>query len=63
MIEQHWTKSGYSTGGDANCVEVRSPVPGETVQVRDTQNRPLGTIDLPRHQWTSLLGALRAGRL
>jgi hypothetical protein len=48
-----WHKSTYS-GGSGSCVEVTE---GETVLVRDTDNRPLGHIDYTPEAWAAFLSS------
>ncbi|OOC55902.1 MULTISPECIES: DUF397 domain-containing protein [Nocardiopsis] len=55
-----WHKSSYSGGSGAECVEVAE---GDTVFVRDTQNRELGHIEYSPAEWTSFLHDLKAGPL
>ncbi|WP_150249354.1 DUF397 domain-containing protein [Nocardiopsis deserti] len=49
--EPHWRKSSYS-GGSGSCVEVAE---GQSVLVRDTQNRERGHIDYTPGAWTAFL--------
>lgn len=49
-----WHKSSYSTDGD--CVEVAE---GESVLIRDTQHRELGSLSFQSTEWTHLLNALQ----
>lgn len=55
-----WFTSSYTTGngGDGNCVEVAFL--GSDVAVRDTKNRPGGTLTLPAPAWSHFLKALPA---
>ncbi|MEE2036205.1 DUF397 domain-containing protein [Nocardiopsis sp. CT-R113] len=48
-----WHKSTYS-GAAGSCVEVAE---GESVLVRDTENRPLGHIDYTPEAWAAFLGS------
>lgn len=57
--QQPWHKSSYS-GSAGNCVEVAG---GESVLVRDTENRELGHIEYSPTAWTSFLRRLKAGSL
>lgn len=51
-----WHKSSYSGGNGGDCVEVsEGPVTG----IRDTQNRELGHLTMPAHEWSALVCALR----
>jgi hypothetical protein len=52
-----WRKSSHS-GSNSNCVEVAF---GETVEVRDTKARHIGTLALTQHAWASFLCKLNAG--
>ncbi|WP_150240347.1 DUF397 domain-containing protein [Nocardiopsis quinghaiensis] len=54
-----WHKSSYSTA-NGSCVEVAE---GESVLVRDTENRKLGHIEYSPAEWTSFLRDLKAGPL
>ncbi|MFC9085498.1 DUF397 domain-containing protein [Nocardiopsis dassonvillei] len=49
MTNPPWHKSSYSDGAH-NCVEVAE---GETVLVRDTQNREMGHIGFTSDAWTA----------
>lgn len=51
-----WHKSSYSGGGGGNCVEVAE---GQSVLVRDTQNRELGHLTFTTPAWASLLNTLK----
>lgn len=46
-----WHKSSFS-GEAGRCVEVAE---GESVLVRDTENRPLGHIDYTPEAWAAFL--------
>ena len=46
-----WHKSSFS-GEAGSCVEVAE---GESVLVRDTENRPLGHIDYTPEAWAAFL--------
>lgn len=48
-----WHKSSHS-GGEGRCVEVAE---GESVLVRDTENRTLGHIDYTPEAWAAFLGS------
>ncbi|MFL1437116.1 DUF397 domain-containing protein [Nocardiopsis protaetiae] len=50
-----WHKSSYSSG-QGSCVEVAE---GQSVLVRDTQNRPLGHIDYSAEAWASFLQGVK----
>ncbi|GAA4951774.1 hypothetical protein GCM10023224_40450 [Streptomonospora halophila] len=75
---ERWTKSSYSNGTGANCVEVawrkstystggancvEVATPTPSVLVRDTQHRPLGHLDFPASEWAAFLTAARAAEL
>ncbi|MEU4518301.1 DUF397 domain-containing protein [Amycolatopsis sp. NPDC024027] len=50
-----WRKSTYS-GQEADCVEVAlAPV----VRIRDTKDRPGGTLETSTRSWDALLAELR----
>ncbi|WDZ90281.1 DUF397 domain-containing protein [Nocardiopsis sp. HUAS JQ3] len=53
-----WHKSSYSTNG-GECVEVAE---GQSVLVRDTQNRELGHLAFTTPEWAGLLNTLRTLR-
>ncbi|MFE1078584.1 DUF397 domain-containing protein [Nocardiopsis alba] len=53
--QRPWHKSSYSANG-GNCVEVSE---GATTHLRDTQNRGLAELSLPKAEWSALLHALR----
>ncbi|GLU46965.1 DUF397 domain-containing protein [Nocardiopsis ansamitocini] len=55
--DRKWHKSSYSTA-NGSCAEVAE---GETVLVRDTQNRGLGHIEYPLTAWISFLRDLKSG--
>jgi hypothetical protein len=51
-----WRKSSYSSGGEANCVEVAlSP---EVIGIRDTKDRTAGHLIIASRSWSSLLDQL-----
>ncbi|QUX29774.1 DUF397 domain-containing protein [Nocardiopsis akebiae] len=52
-----WHKSSYSGGSGGNCVEVAE---GQSVQMRDTQNREHGHLAFTTPEWTNLLNILKA---
>ncbi|NKZ00475.1 DUF397 domain-containing protein [Nocardiopsis alborubida] len=54
-MKPDWHKSSYS-GNQGACVEVRE---GVVTSIRDTQNRQLGRLSAPAHEWTALLAAVR----
>jgi len=48
-----WRKSSYSQSGTGQCVEVSG---GESVVgIRDTKNRALGHLTVPRPAWQAFL--------
>jgi hypothetical protein len=53
MLNQVWTKSSYSTGGDANCVECRTEQ--SRVLLRDTQHRSHGHLEFSAVEWRAFL--------
>ncbi|MDS1271614.1 DUF397 domain-containing protein [Lipingzhangella sp. LS1_29] len=57
-----WHKSSYSPNTDPNCVECRAPGP-DRMLLRDSQHPELGHLDLPSHEWTALLHAVRTGEV
>ncbi|WP_106584589.1 DUF397 domain-containing protein [Murinocardiopsis flavida] len=61
MIARDWNKSSYSSGGNTNCVEARSPE--DRIHVRDTQNRSMGHLSFPSVEWAALLCEAKAGAL
>lgn len=50
-----WHVSSYS-GGQGNCVEIAE---GQSVLVRDTQNRGLGPLSFQSTEWAHLLNTLQ----
>jgi hypothetical protein len=46
-----WWKSSYS-GPEAECVEVAL---AQVVQIRDTKDRPGGTLQISTRSWDALL--------
>lgn len=52
-----WHKSSYS-GAQGSCVEVAE---GETVLVRDTQNRGLGHLEYSSTAWAAFLRDIKDG--
>jgi hypothetical protein len=54
-----WHKSSYSAS-QGSCVEVAE---GETVLVRDTQNRDLGHIEYSADSWATFLRDVKSGLL
>lgn len=54
-----WHKSSYSTAAN-ECVEVREHVSG--ADVRDTVNRDLGHLTVPRAEWAALIAQVRTGK-
>jgi hypothetical protein len=57
LITAAWRKSSYSSGGEANCVEVAAGA--VFVAVRDTKDRGAGHVPVSPKAWTSLLDSLR----
>ncbi|MEV6830619.1 DUF397 domain-containing protein [Amycolatopsis sp. NPDC051102] len=51
----NWRKSSYS-GPEAECVEVAL---AEVVRIRDTKDRPGGTLEITTRSWDALLTDLR----
>jgi hypothetical protein len=51
MTELTWRTSSYS-GGNGDCVEVASS--SAEVLVRDTKDRPGGTLSVTPEQWRAL---------
>ncbi|MFD0774749.1 DUF397 domain-containing protein [Streptomonospora algeriensis] len=61
---ERWTKSSYSNGTGANCVEVRNArTESDVVGVRDTQHRSLGHLDFPSGEWAAFLTAAKAAEV
>ncbi|MCK9872531.1 DUF397 domain-containing protein [Nocardiopsis dassonvillei] len=56
--EPHWHTSSYS-GAEGRCVEVAE---GQTVLVRDTQNREHGHLDYTPEAWASFLRGVATHR-
>ena len=50
-----WRKSTYS-GQEAECVEVAL---AQVVRIRDTKDRPGGTLEITARSWDALLADLR----
>ncbi|MEV6619362.1 DUF397 domain-containing protein [Amycolatopsis sp. NPDC051106] len=46
----HWRKSSHSA--DADCVEVAL---AQVVRIRDTKDRPGGTLEIPTRSWEAFL--------
>jgi hypothetical protein len=46
-----WRKSSYS-GQEAECVEVAL---AQVVRIRDTKDRPGGTLEIPTRSWDAFL--------
>jgi hypothetical protein len=55
-----WKKSTYSGGSGGQCAEVGVRPDRSEVALRDTKHRELGHLAIPRHEWASLLGVVRA---
>ncbi len=51
-----WRKSSYS-GPDTDCVEA---LLDQVVRVRDTKDRPGGTLDIHPDTWAALLQELKS---
>jgi len=51
-----WHASSYSTG-NGNCVEVANAP--ENIQVRDTKDRPGGTLIVSLPQWDAFITKVR----
>jgi hypothetical protein len=51
-----WRKSSYSGGSAGACVEARAT--GNTVLVRDTQNRGAGHLAFPGDAWQAFLAGV-----
>ncbi|MFW5416332.1 DUF397 domain-containing protein [Nocardiopsis sp. CNT-189] len=56
-----WKKSSYSNQSGGNCVEVAKN--HDFVKVRDTQNKSLGHLDFPSHEWSAFISDAASGRL
>ncbi|WP_162472754.1 DUF397 domain-containing protein [Amycolatopsis orientalis] len=54
-----WRKSSYSSGGEANCVEIAFH--DDVVSVRDSKDPQGGYLTLPREGWQCLLDGIRSG--
>ncbi|WP_233574258.1 DUF397 domain-containing protein [Amycolatopsis panacis] len=54
-----WRKSSYSSGGEANCVEVA--MQDEVVAVRDSKDPQGGYFTLSPEGWQALLSKVREG--
>ncbi|PDP85458.1 DUF397 domain-containing protein [Glycomyces fuscus] len=59
MSDREWHKSSYSSGVNNDCVEVAE---GQSVLVRDTQNRELGHLAFTTPEWTGLLNTLKTSQ-
>ncbi|GAB3460622.1 hypothetical protein GCM10027570_45790 [Streptomonospora sediminis] len=57
---EDWGKSSYSSGS-GNCVEVRDHANG--ADVRDTQNREAGHLELSSDAWAAFLVAVKSAEL
>lgn len=53
-----WRKSSFS-GYNTNCVEVGHS--GDTIGVRDTQNRQGGSLMFTTAEWSAFIGGVRNG--
>ncbi|WP_231972433.1 DUF397 domain-containing protein [Nocardiopsis alborubida] len=56
VTDINWHKSSHSGSSGGECVEVAE---GQSVLVRDTQNRELGHLAFTTPEWTSLLNTLK----
>jgi hypothetical protein len=54
-----WKKSSYS-GGQGNCVEVASDLPG-MVAVRDSKNPERAVLVFTPDEWDAFVGKLKEG--
>jgi hypothetical protein len=54
-----WRTSTYTGNGGNTCVEVR-PRP-EGVDIRDTKDRPGGTLSVSPEAWAAFIGGIKAG--
>lgn len=63
MLTHLWTKSSYSQGGHANCLEARLTDNATRVHLRDSHHRHLAQLGLPTTEWTAFLHAATRGAL
>jgi hypothetical protein len=56
-----WRKSSFSTGGNANCVELGAL--GSRIAVRDSKNPTGPALTFPAASFFAFTSALRDGRL
>lgn len=59
--ELSWHKSGYSSNGGGNCVEVGTGLPGK-VAIRDSKNREGGMHVVSSQTWTAFIQAIKLGK-
>ena len=59
-VGESFRTSSYSANGDGNCVEL-GHLPG-AVLVRDTKDRPRGSLTFPPRAWTAFTARLRESR-
>ncbi|WP_158887784.1 DUF397 domain-containing protein [Amycolatopsis anabasis] len=59
-MEAGWFKSTHSTTKNDSCVEVRFIA--TAVEVRDTKDRPGGTLSFASAAWRGLLESTKSGR-
>ncbi|MDA0563761.1 DUF397 domain-containing protein [Streptomonospora sp. S1-112] len=61
MKDFSWHTSSFSAPDNANCVEVREHMAG--ADVRDSQNRGAGHLEIPAAEWTAFLVAVKSFNL
>ncbi|WP_243789494.1 DUF397 domain-containing protein [Saccharopolyspora gloriosae] len=59
-MDTGWFKSGKSSGGSDNCVEVR--ITTDEVGVRDSKERSGPAFAFPLASWSAFLADAKAGR-
>jgi hypothetical protein len=57
-----WHKSTFSNGSGGNCVEVARNLPG-IVAVRDSKHPGGPKLLITRHDWTTFVRGIKAGRI